>query len=150
MGVHYEGPGAFIADHLPIPEVDNPVIDYVPHAKPGYRAPHFWAMRGTTRISSIELFDRVFVLLAGPAGQAWIDAARDPKAKLMPPIHAYRVAEDGDLVPEADFCALYGVSNTGAVLVRPDGHVAYRAAKIVEDPATMLSGVLDDILRRQQ
>jgi 2-polyprenyl-6-methoxyphenol hydroxylase-like FAD-dependent oxidoreductase len=149
LGVHYEGPGAFIPDRLPIPQVDNPVIDYVPHAKPGYRAPHFWARQGTTRISSIAVFDSVFVLLAGPAGHGWIEAARNPKAKLVPNIQAYRVAEDGDLVPETDFCALYGVSNSGAVLVRPDGHVAYRAAEMVEAPATMLSGVLDDILRRR-
>jgi putative polyketide hydroxylase len=149
LGVHYEGPGAFEPDDVPTPAVENPVIDYVPHAKPGYRAPHFWAMQGTTRISSIALFDGVFVLLAGPAGQAWIDAARDPKAKLVPSIQAYRVARDGDLVPETDFCALYGLSNAGAVLVRPDGHVAYRAAKMVEAPAKILSGVLDAILRRQ-
>jgi hypothetical protein len=148
LGVHYEGPGAFIPDDLPTPEVKNPVIDYVPHAKPGYRAPHFWAMRGTTRISSIELFDRVFVLLAGPAGQAWIEAASDPKAKLVPTIQAYRVAGDGDLVPDTDFCALYGISSAGAVLVRPDGHVAYRAAEMVEAPSRILNGVLDAILRR--
>jgi putative polyketide hydroxylase len=149
LGVHYEGPGAFIPDDLPAPEVKNPVIDYVPHAKPGYRAPHFWAMRGTTRLSSIALFDGVFVLLVGSAGHAWIEAARDPKTKLLPTIQAYRVAEDGDLVPETDFCALYGVSNAGAVLVRPDGHVAYRATAIVEAPAKILNSVLHTILRRR-
>jgi putative polyketide hydroxylase len=149
LGVHYEGPGAFIPDDVPVPTVRNPVIDYIPHAKPGYRAPHFWAMRGTTRISSITLFDGAFVLLAGSAGQAWIDAVRDPEAGLVPDIQAHRVARDGDLVPETDFCALYGLGSSGAVLVRPDGHVAYRSAEIVEDPAKALQGVLDVILRRQ-
>jgi putative polyketide hydroxylase len=149
LGMHYEGPGAYVPDNVPAPTVKNPIVDYIPHAKPGYRAPHFWAMRGTTRISSIALFDGAFVLLAGPMGQAWIDAVRDPEAGLVPNIQAHRVAEDGDLVPETDFCALYGLSSSGAVLVRPDGHVAYRAREIVEKPAKALQGILDVILRRQ-
>jgi 2-polyprenyl-6-methoxyphenol hydroxylase-like FAD-dependent oxidoreductase len=149
LGVHYEGPGAFVPDDIPAPSVKNPVTDYIPHAKPGYRAPHFWVTRGGTRISSITLFDGAFVLLTGSAGQAWIDAVRDPEATWVPNIQAYRVAQDGDLVPETDFCALYGLGSSGAVLVRPDGHVAYRAPEIVEKPAKTLQGILDVILRRQ-
>jgi putative polyketide hydroxylase len=150
LGVHYEGPGAFIPDTVPAPSVENPVIDYIPHAKPGYRAPHFWAVRGASRISSITLFDGAFVLLAGSAGQAWIDAVRDPEARGVPNIQAYRVAEDGDLVPETDFCSLYGLGSSGAVLVRPDGHVGYRSPEIVEDPAKTLQDVLDTLLRRRE
>jgi putative polyketide hydroxylase len=149
LGVHYEGPGAFVPDDVPAPAVENPVIDYIPHAKPGYRAPHFWAKQGTARISSIALFEDAFVLLAGPEGQTWIDAVRNAETRLEPNIRALRVAKDGDLVPETDFCALYGVGNSGAVLVRPDGHVAYRSPEIVEDPRMALQGVLDIILRRQ-
>jgi hypothetical protein len=67
---------------------------------------------------------------------------------LVPTIQAYRVAEDGDLVPDTDFCALYGIGNAGAVLVRPDGHVAYRATEIINTPSQKLNGVLDAILRR--
>jgi putative polyketide hydroxylase len=149
LGVHYEDPGAFVPDGVPAPTVKNPVIDYIPHAKPGYRAPHFWAMRGASRISSITLFDGAFVLLAGHAGHAWIDAVRDPETGLVPNMLAYRVAQDGDLVPETDFCALYGISSSGAVLVRPDGHIAYRSPETVEDPTNVLQGVLDVTLGRQ-
>jgi hypothetical protein len=148
LGVHYEGSGAFVHDSVAPPTVESPVIDYIPHAKPGYRAPHFWAMQGAARVSSIALFEGAFVLLAAPAGQLWITAARDPA--LVPAIKAYRVATDGDLIPEVDFPALYGLSASGAVLVRPDGHVAFRSVAMVEDPANTLRDVLDRILCRRR
>jgi len=87
------------------------------------------------------------VVLAGPEGQAWCDAARaiDRPPKVM----GYRVAADGGLVPEhADFCTLYGVAPDGAVLVRPDGHVAFRAPKAVADPKAALGSALDRALQR--
>jgi 2-polyprenyl-6-methoxyphenol hydroxylase-like FAD-dependent oxidoreductase len=148
LGVHYESEGAFVPDGVPPPKLADPVMEYVPHAKPGYRAPHFWALRGGERISSISLFDGGFVLLAGPQGEAWSKATRGTAARLVPQIQAYRVAVDGDLVPEGNFCELYGVGASGAVLVRPDGHVAYRSVGRVEDPLTTLRLVLDQVLCR--
>ena len=43
--------------------------------------------------------------------------------------------------PEDRWHALYGVAD-GAVLVRPDGHVAWRSAGAVDDPAATLRAVL--------
>src|SRR5262249_58354407 len=43
--------------------------------RPGARAPHVFLDRGGTRLSTLDLFGRNFVLLAGPAGGAWRDAA---------------------------------------------------------------------------
>jgi putative polyketide hydroxylase len=148
LGVHYECDGAFVRDAVPAPQVADPVIEYIPHAKPGYRAPHFWALHRGQRITSLSLFEREFVLLVGPKGYPWIDAARNAGARLRPSIAAYRVAPDGDLAAEVDFCSLYGVSSSGAVLVRPDGHVAYRSIEAPRDPLTQLRGVLDQVLRR--
>jgi putative polyketide hydroxylase len=148
LGVHYEGDGAFIADDVPLPEVADPVIDFVPHAKPGYRAPHFWALQGPDRVSSIELCHSRFVLFAGPAGDAWVSAAGDDRLGLKSKIKAYRVAQDGDLIPERDFCSLYGIGRSGAVLVRPDGHVAFRAQDATGDPTVRLGVALDHVLRR--
>jgi 2-polyprenyl-6-methoxyphenol hydroxylase-like FAD-dependent oxidoreductase len=146
LGVHYEGDGAFVADDAPPPVVDDPVIDFVPHAKPGHRAPHFWARRGDERISSIFLGDGRFALLAARDGGVWVEAAR--KLGVAPRIDAYRVAEGGDLVPEEDFNGLYGIGSAGAVLVRPDGHVAFRAAGKVDDAVATLRGAMDRVLRR--
>ena len=148
IGVHYEGPGAFVPDDAPLPRVDDPVVDFVPHAKPGHRAPHLWVRRGTERISTIMLFEGNFVLLAGAKGSAWIDAARRVSDRSGPPIEALRVAADGDLIPESDFCELYGITPAGAVLVRPDGHVAYRSRALGEDPYAALENAMAEVLQR--
>ena len=156
MGIHYEGthgPCAFVPDTIAAPELADPVIDYVPHAKPGWRAPHFWARtsREGYRISAISLFDGDFVLLAGSEGHAWLHAARDLSQAGGPTIRAYRVGPGADLVPESvDFTRLYGVSSSGAVLVRPDGHVAFRAQTTPGDCAAALRDALDTALCRGQ
>jgi homoserine O-acetyltransferase len=148
IGVHYEGAGAFVADDVALPAVADPVVDFVPHAKPGHRAPHLWVRRGAERMSTIMLFDNAFVLLAGPDGTPWVEAARRVSAQRAPSIVCYRVSEDGDLRPEQDFCRLYGISPSGAVLVRPDGHVALRVQSLPADPAATLQIAMDVILRR--
>jgi 2-polyprenyl-6-methoxyphenol hydroxylase-like FAD-dependent oxidoreductase len=150
LGVHYEGDGAFVPDDVQAPEVSDPVIEYIPHAKPGYRAPHFWAMCGDQRVSSIYLCHERFVLLAGPEGSAWVAALEDSGSSIEPKIEAYRVAVDGDLVPDVDFCELYGIGPSGAVLVRPDGHVAFRAQSLPTDPLATLKQVLDHVLCRRK
>jgi putative polyketide hydroxylase len=152
LGIHYdgtEGPCAFVPDDVAAPALEDPVIDYVPHAKPGWRAPHFWARTKQCghRVSTVELLDGGFVVLAGPDGQAWCEAARAIDRE--PRLEAYRVAVDGDLVPEnTDFCALFGVTRNGAVLVRPDGHVAFRAPRPVADTGAALRQAVDKILQR--
>lgn len=152
LGIHYEGsegPGAYVPDNVNPPLVENPVVEYSPHAKPGWRAPHFWARTaiGGHRISATSLFDQDFVLLAGADGVAWTRAAERIFGERGLRIVSLRVAEDGDLIPEAiDFYKLYGISLEGAVLVRPDGHVAYRALSTTQDPLEDLEMALERAL----
>ncbi|HVZ45740.1 MAG TPA: FAD-dependent monooxygenase [Ramlibacter sp.] len=155
LGVHYEGTAgrcAFVPDGVAAPAVANPVIDYVPHAKPGWRAPHFWGRTAQERIrvSSVMLFDGGFTLMAGPQGQAWVEASRALAGEgTLPAVEPWRVAPDGDLAPESvDFCALYGIGETGAVLVRPDGHVAWRAPEAAGDARQALRNALEYALCR--
>jgi putative polyketide hydroxylase len=153
VGIHYDGtrgPCAFVPDDIAAPRVDNPVVDYAPHAKPGWRAPHLWVRTkaGGHRVSTIELLDGAFVVLTGPLGEAWCAAAQGMQSQ--PRLKAYRVAADGDLAPEhVDFCALYGIGVDGAVLVRPDGHVAARYQGAVIDPGKTLAAALNQTLQRR-
>ncbi|PVX85853.1 FAD-dependent monooxygenase [Paraburkholderia unamae] len=155
LGIHYEGtegPGAYVPDNVSPPSVGNAVVEYTPHAKPGWRAPHFWARtaNGGHRVSAVSLFDQDFVLLTGASGQAWIRAASELNKEGEPRILPLRVADDGDLVPEAiDFGDLYGIGSTGAVLVRPDGHVAYRAVAATQDVLKDLRSALRCALGHQ-
>jgi putative polyketide hydroxylase len=145
LGVHYEGPGAYVPDNSPQPESGHPVVDYLPSAKPGHRAPHLWLHSGAARLSSVDLFETEFVLLTGAEGSAWLAAARDPKVPVS--VQAYDVHDTGRLVPELDFCRLYEIEPSGAVLVRPDGHVAWHSVNAPPDPADSLRSAVTSVIR---
>ena len=89
------------------------------------------------------------VLLAGSDGGAWVDAARTAAAVLGVPLAAYRVSADGDLVDSDEvFAELYGTGREGAVLLRPDGFVAWRATAADPAAAAVLDGALRTVLAR--
>ncbi|EGX58939.1 polyketide hydroxylase [Streptomyces zinciresistens K42] len=120
--------------------------------EPGSRAPHMWVLREGERISTLDLYERSFVLLAGSGGQKWRTAVEKAGANLGVPVAAYLVGTgpDHDLVPEpdADWAELHGTAEDGAVLVRPDGFVAWRADAAMPDTDRVLTAVLQSVLCR--
>jgi putative polyketide hydroxylase len=152
LGFAYEG-SAVIPDGSAPPTVADPVADYAPTARPGHRAPHVPLVRAGAEISTLDLFGTAFTLLAGPDGASWMAAAgrvASPAVSPSPiPLQAFRVAPDGELTdPAGDWLARYGLTPAGAVLVRPDGHVAWRSAGAVADADATLGGVLRQLVGR--
>ena len=139
---------AVVPDGTPRVVLDDPVTEYVPSARPGSRAPHVWLKRGNEQISTIDLFGPHFVLLAGSDGEAWRRAAQ-AIGPSRPPLLAYTVGQDADLGdPEANWHKAYGVDSDGAVLVRPDGHVAWRSRSRASNPPEVLRTALDCVFGR--
>ncbi|MFJ4834503.1 FAD-dependent monooxygenase [Streptomyces sp. NPDC088747] len=122
LGYRYEN-GALVADGTPAPERDPLGIDHVPSARPGARAPHAWfeSREGRTHTHRLIRPGR-FLLLTGEHGAAW-QAATDRHSDAG--IDVLTVGRD--LVCDRDWLVLCEISDTGALLVRPDGHVALRA-----------------------
>ncbi len=148
FGAAYES-GAVIGDGSTAPAIDDPVTQYVPSARPGCRAPHVWLRQDGTQVSTVELFGPRFVLLTGARGGAWIDAAAQLAGATYPPLVAHMIGGDGPLADDdGAWAAAYGLSDDGAVLVRPDGHVAWRTAAGVDAPAKVLRAALDGVLGR--
>ena len=111
LGYVYENSPVIVPDGTPPPP--DEVMSYVQTAHPGARAPHAWL--GEDR-STLDLFGRGFTLLrfgaGAPAGGTLAEAA----ARRRVPLSATAI-EDGAAA------ALY---ERRLVLVRPDGHVAWR------------------------
>ena len=119
----------------PVP-VANPVTDYVPNARPGSRAPHVWLECDGERISTLDLFGRGFVLLAGAQGQCWYEAATELARVIEVPLRSFRIGRGGDLTDlDQTWATIYGIEEDGALLVRPDGYVAWRCGAAPSDPA---------------
>ena len=112
--------------------------------QPGTRAPHIWLTRHGQRLSTIDLFGRDYVLLTGSDGSAWVNAARSVTDT---GVASHRIGGDGDFADsEGRWAEGYGVTAGGAVLVRPDGFVAWRNADISNDPTRELSAALSELL----
>ena len=94
---------------------------------PGTRAPHVWLERDGARLSTLDLFGARFALLSGPDAEAWCEAASWAESEGTA-LDVHRVGATralGD--PDQCFLDAYGLTATGAALVRPDGYVGWRA-----------------------
>ena len=108
---------------------------------PGSRAPHLWLARAGRRLSTIDLTGH-YLLLAGDQGGAWVEAARAASERCGAlPLDAYCIGKDFDDT-EGRFQHCYGISSSGASLVRPDGFVAWRCEKAAPDAAAVLHAAL--------
>ncbi|ALG10901.1 FAD-dependent monooxygenase [Kibdelosporangium phytohabitans] len=123
--------------HGPLP----PELDL--SGEPGSRAPHVWLTRGADRISTLDLFSDSWVVLTGAEGRDWCDAAADVAVRTGLPVRAFLVGPSGDLRETgADWASAYGVKADGAVVVRPDGFVAWRSTGGEGDPRAVLTDLL--------
>ncbi|MGW2518922.1 FAD-dependent oxidoreductase [Streptomyces sp. NPDC001617] len=115
--------------------------------EPGSRAPHMWVRHGGERISTLDLYERSLVLLSdADATSDWHEAAIRLSGQTSVPVASYRVGTGpgAELVPDdgADWWQRHGTEPGGAVLVRPDGFVAWRSTGAVPDAESTLRHVL--------
>ncbi len=115
---------------------------------PGTRAPHLFLQKGGKEISTLDLFGGNFVLLTGPDASGWSASASTAAKQLKVPLDVHAIGNSGLTDPSGQFTAAYGISPTGAVLVRPDGFVAWRAKSADGASPEAFAAVLNSVLRR--
>ena len=96
-----------------------------PSGRPGSRAPHVMVELDGTRRSTIDLFSDHWTLVAGPRGASWLEAAANVDQAGPFDLRAYRIGEHLRDV-EGRWARAFGVSDDAAVLIRPDGFIAWR------------------------
>lgn len=146
LGFHYES-AAVVPDGTPPPTPENPYRTYIPTARPGHRAPHVTLSHGGESVSTLDLVGPGFTLFT-PAGSGWAQAAKEAGEQTGVAIAAVEVSADGTTaVSSPTWAQAYGIGPTGAVLIRPDGHVAWRTA---DGPASadLLVDVVGAVLMR--
>lgn len=112
MGYRYDS-SAIIDPVVELPSTEDIVRSL--DGAPGSRLPHRWVEPG---VSTLDLNRSGFAVLAGPAGQAWRDAATVVGLRAV--------------VLDAEIAASINLPEAGALLVRPDGFVAWRTAGVAD------------------
>lgn len=108
--------------------------------RPGTRMPHSYVGRRDEKISTHDLPGRDFALLAGPS-RDWHAIAERTRRRTGVPLRRHALDEsvlrrDFDLAPD------------GAVLVRPDGFVAWRSDRVERTDCSDVEGVMRSLLSK--
>jgi 2,4-dichlorophenol 6-monooxygenase len=141
--------GAIVDDGRVAPVPVDAVRLYTPSTRPGHPMPHAWVEREGDRMPLCELVSGGrFVLLAGENGAAWVQAAEKLAADNDIPLLAGTVGVLGaDYVDaRAAWLKHRETGPAGAVLIRPDRYVAFRALDMADDPASELKAALARVL----
>lgn len=146
IGYAYDS-GALVGDGSTRPPRPAMGDVYTPTTRPGHRLPHAWLHHAGKRLSTHDLVGHRggFALLTGPGDQGWAQAAEQVAEKFAVPITVARIG-DGAPYTSSDWPDLREVTGEGAVLVRPDNHVAWRSAGAADNPAGVLAGVMSTVL----
>ena len=126
LGYRYVDSPICWPDATPAPP-DQP-NKYVPSTVPGCRAPHAWLAPGR---STLDLFGRGFALLA-------FDATAADIAAIVAAARARDLPLTVTAIDDAAAAALYA---RRLVLVRPDGHVAWRGDRAPDDPLAVIDRI---------
>ncbi|MDX3117000.1 FAD-dependent monooxygenase [Streptomyces scabiei] len=114
---------------IPGTDFDDPLShELVIDGRPGMRVPHTWLTdaRGE-RVSPIDLTGESFLLFTGDQADDRAERALAAADELGVPLKVHRLVADGDVRdPHDEFRKASGIGAHGALLVRPDGFVAWR------------------------
>ncbi|WP_416957774.1 FAD-dependent monooxygenase [Nocardioides sp. T5] len=148
FGYHYDS-SAVVPDGSPEHVALDPVRLYEPSTRPGAPLPHAYVEREGERFPLVSLVHGGnFLVLAGPQGHDWVDAANKLAAENDLPLVAGTVGIDGADFVDVRFSFLKQreIADDGVLLVRPDRYIAFRSMSAVDDPQATLRDALSTVL----
>ena len=145
LGFRYDT-GAIVPDGTSPPEARSPVREFVPSGRPGARMPHAWLTHDGERRSTLDLLALDgFSLVTNSPAEAWREACAEISSPPIQHVVIDRASmEDGPRWLEESAIGL-----EGALLVRPDQHVAWRVDSLPKEPAEALRNALSQIVEGQ-
>lgn len=104
----------------------DPQLHVQPTTRPGAKIPHAWLIdRRGRRVSTLDVTQGgKFTLVTGLAGGDWVEAAT---ALALPYLRTVVIGQPDALDLYCDWQRIREIEEAGALLVRPDGVVAWRS-----------------------
>jgi putative polyketide hydroxylase len=141
LGYRYSSTAVIDARPI-IPSMEDITADL--DGAPGSRVPHRWLDGDGQRRSTLDLAGPHFALMIAPAGMEWSSAIDADDAIVDLSI----IDDDPTTTAERGWEAQTGTDADGALLVRPDGIIAWRVCNTPPTPSTALRDALNRILDR--
>ena len=148
LGYRYSE-GAVVPDGTPEPQpARDPQLYHQPTTRPGASVPHAWLDRGRQRVSTLDLVSGThFSLVTGIGGEDWVEAAVAATRATGAAIDVHAIGpHDGLLDAYGDWAGVREIDSSGAILVRPDRHIAWRAHEFTPEAAKTLTDVVRQLL----
>ncbi|MBO6639325.1 MAG: FAD-dependent monooxygenase [Roseitalea sp.] len=150
MNQRYAGP-AIVDDESGAEIFEDEELYHQASTRPGAPVPHVWVYRADGhRISTKDLCGKGrFTLLTGLGGEGWRDAAAAVRETHGVEVDVHIIGP-GQAHEDhyGDFARIRDTSDSGALLVRPDFHIAFRAQAVSGDASNTLVGAMGQILGR--
>ncbi|WP_200304716.1 FAD-dependent monooxygenase [Streptomyces adelaidensis] len=142
FGYAYDGP-LICREPGPQPLDGEGVVSYRPTTWPGARLPHAMVLHEGSPHPVHDLLAHNGLTLVTPDPRAWTHALRGRRFATILPLQVLGLVATppGD---QRNLLDLYEVGERGAVLVRPDGHVAWRTTEACRDAADELISLLEN------
>jgi len=126
LGYRYDPSPIICEDGSPAPQ--DSISNYIPTSRPGSRAPHAWLEE---KKSTLDLYGDKFVLLSFDGNNGEVDRLITAAIEKSLPLDVHQV---GDV----DIANLY---ERKYVLIRPDGHVAWRNDSVPDNPGKIIDTI---------
>ncbi|MEM7016777.1 MAG: FAD-dependent monooxygenase [Pseudomonadota bacterium] len=140
LGYRYDS-AAIIGGKADMESPESNISCYQPSYDAGAHIPHRWVEHQGQICSLLSLLapDK-FCLIAGPKGQAWIEAAKHSSLPIQTYCEGLDYHDSGE-----DWETRTGLPADGAVLLRPDRHICLRCESSAT-PSAFLEQHLDQVL----
>ena len=130
----------------------DPELFHQPSTRPGAKLPHAWLVDDAgQRVSTLDLVGRgSWTLITGIAGSAWVAAAAKCAAEFGIPLPAVRIGAENARDAYGEWRRVGELDEEGALLVRPDGYIAFRHPSALDSAAAheKLRSALASVLAR--
>jgi 2,4-dichlorophenol 6-monooxygenase len=151
IGYSYEQ-GAIIPDGTELGFPPDKITQYIPSARPGGRFPHIDFRKNRNPTSSHDLLDYcLFTLLIRAEGARWEESIAQLPTSIYQKIQVIRLDQLDLAEPVYNYLiSICDIEESGAILIRPDGHVAWRVKSLKEDAHEELKQVFQLVLKTKQ
>lgn len=109
----------------------DPELFHQPSTRPGAKLPHAWLVDGDgNRLSTLDIVGKgTFTVLTGLSGGVWEAAAAECGDTLGIPLKCVRIGSENSRDAYGEWRRASGTAEDGCLLVRPDGHIAWRSSR---------------------